>query len=66
MAGAEDDDAWMSAGAEELARELAAREAELAGAPGGPPRGAPERGGAHGFDPAQMAERVKVGACAAR
>jgi len=65
-AGAEDDDAWMSAGAEELARELAAREAELAGAPGGPPRGAPERGGAPGFDPAQMAERVKASARATR
>jgi hypothetical protein len=60
MAGAEDDDAWMSAGGEELARELAAREAELAGASARAPRGAPERGGGPGFDPAQMAERVKV------
>lgn len=62
MAGAEDDDAWMAAGAEELAAELAAREAEQ-GPPGGArgqPRGSSARAGAPAFDPENLAERVQA------
>ncbi|KAK9825639.1 hypothetical protein WJX81_002609 [Elliptochloris bilobata] len=57
MAGAEDDDAWMSAGAGELAAELAAREAEQGGFRGG---GATDARAQAAFDPEQMAERVKA------
>ena len=62
MAGAEDDDAWMTTGADELDAELAAREAEQGAPPGG--TGAGGRA-APAFDPEQMAERVKVSSCLA-
>ena len=57
MAAAEDNDAWMTTGADELAAELAAREAEQ----GAAPRGAdPATRAAPAFDPEQMSERVKA------
>lgn len=57
MAGPEDDDSWMATGADELAAELAEREAEQAAPPGGP--GSASRA-APAFDPEQMAERIKA------
>lgn len=57
MAGAEDDVAWMTTGADELDAELAAREAEQGGPPGGT---GPTGRAAPSFDPEQMAERVKA------
>lgn len=62
MAGAEDDDAWMTTGADELDAELAAREAEQGAPPGGT---GPTGRAAPAFDPEQMAERVKVPPCLA-
>ena len=52
MQGAEDDDSWMRDGADDLERELAAREKEMAG-PGGASTG-------NGFDPENLAQRFTV------
>jgi len=62
MAGAEDDDAWMASGADELAQELAAREAErgVPGVQGAVPSGPGTQEAPPAFDPEQMAERVKA------
>ena len=52
MQGAEDDDSWMRDGADDLERELAAREKEMAGSD------AASSGNA--FDPENLAQRFKV------
>lgn len=52
MQGAEDDDSWMRDGADDLERELAARQAELAGKPAA--------SSGNGFDPDGLAQRFKV------
>ena len=52
MQGAEDDDSWMMDGADDLERELAAREKEMAG-PDAASSG-------NGFDPENLAQRFKV------
>ena len=52
MQGAEDDDSWMRDGADDLERELAAREREMTG---------PEAASSgNSFDPENMAQRFKV------
>ena len=52
MQGAEDDDSWMRDGADDLDRELAAREKEM----GGPDAAS----SGNGFDAENLAQRFKV------
>ena len=52
MQGAEDDDSWMRDGADDLERELAAREREM--------RGEQAASSGTGFDPDTLAQQFKV------
>lgn len=52
MQGAEDDDSWMRDGADDLERELAAREREMAGADAA--------SSGNGFNPENLAQRFNV------